>query len=134
VDGNGRISGLFDFEEACFGDRHHECRWLPSFGEDFMARAFATYQEGTGALVDVERVRRLHALVAMAQVGWGLRAPDGSAWPTPWSAETVVSLRLQMSPMRVLVGSSPSASARTTMSRSVRMPYRRSSSRLESEG
>lgn len=88
----------------------------------------------TGALVDVERVRRLHALVAMAQLGWGLRAPDGSAWPTPWSAETVVSLRLQMSPMRVLVGSSPSATARTTMSRSVRMPYRRSSSRLESEG
>ena len=76
VDDDRRISGLFDFEEACFGDRHHEFRWLPSFGEDFMARALATYRQRTGALVDVERVRRLHALVAMAQLGWGLRAPD----------------------------------------------------------
>jgi aminoglycoside phosphotransferase (APT) family kinase protein len=73
---DGRISGLFDFEEACFGDRHHEFRWLPSFGEDFMARALAAYQEQTEAVVDVDRVRRLHALVAMAQLGWGLRAPD----------------------------------------------------------
>ncbi len=76
VDDDGRIRGLFDFEEACFGDRHHEFRWLPSFGEDFMARAFAAYREQTGAIVNVERVRRLHALVAMAQLGWGLRAPN----------------------------------------------------------
>ena len=76
VDDDGRISGLFDFEEACFGDRHHEFRWLPSFGEDFMARAFAAYQQEKDAIVDVDRVRRLHALIAMAQLGWGLRAPD----------------------------------------------------------
>lgn len=76
VDDAGRIGGLFDFEEACFGDRHHDFRWLPSFGEDFMARAFAAYQEQTGAIVDVDRVRHLHALVALAQLGWGLRAPD----------------------------------------------------------
>ncbi len=76
VDDDGRIRGLFDFEETCFGDRHHEFRWLPSFGEDFMARAFAAYREQTGFIVNVERVRRLHALVAMAQLGWGLRVPD----------------------------------------------------------
>jgi len=75
-DDEGRISGLFDFEEACLGDRHYEFHWLPSFGEDFMARALATYQEKTDATVDVARVRRLHALAAMAQLGWGLRAPD----------------------------------------------------------
>ena len=76
LDDKGRISGLFDFEEACLGDRHHEFRWLPSFGEDFMARALATYRRKTDARVDVGRVRRLHALCAMAQLGWGLRAPD----------------------------------------------------------
>jgi aminoglycoside phosphotransferase (APT) family kinase protein len=75
-DDEGRISGLFDFDEASLGDRHYEFRWLPSFGEDFMARALARYREKTDATIEVERVRRAHALAAMAQLGWGLRAPD----------------------------------------------------------
>jgi len=75
-DDEGRISGLFDFDEASLGDRHYEFRWLPSFGADFMARALARYRDKTDATIEVERVHRAHALSAMAQLGWGLRAPD----------------------------------------------------------
>ena len=76
VDERGRVVGLFDLEEACVGDRHHELRWLPSYGEDFVSRFLARYREGGGALVDERRVRRLHALVALEQYGWGLREPS----------------------------------------------------------
>jgi aminoglycoside phosphotransferase (APT) family kinase protein len=82
-DDEGRISGLFDFDEASLGDRHYEFRWLPSFGEDFMARALARYREKTDATIEVGRVRRAHALAAMAQLGWGLRITGlGEPWPT----------------------------------------------------
>ena len=32
VDERGRITGAFDIEEAALGDRHHDMRWLPSYG------------------------------------------------------------------------------------------------------
>lgn len=75
VDDAGRITGLFDFEESCEGDRHHEFRWMPSYGPAFVRRALDVYGECTGASVDIRRVRRLHALVALEQLGWGLREP-----------------------------------------------------------
>ena len=65
-----------DFEEVCVGDRHHEFRWMPSYGEPFLLRALDVYRERTRATIDVARVRRLHALVALEQFGWGLREPD----------------------------------------------------------
>ncbi len=74
VDEAGRITGVFDFEEAAIGDRHHDMRWLPSYGP----MALAAFAEAYGALaapVDLSRVRRFHALAALAQLGWGLREP-----------------------------------------------------------
>jgi aminoglycoside phosphotransferase (APT) family kinase protein len=76
VDERGRVVGLFDVEEACVGDRHHDLRWLPSYGNGFLSRFLARYRQGSGALVDERRVRRLHALAALEQYGWGLRAPS----------------------------------------------------------
>ncbi len=57
-------------------DRHHEFRWLPSYGEANLAVALAIYREKAGIAVDVPRVRRVHALAALEQYGWGLRAPE----------------------------------------------------------
>lgn len=76
VDGQGHIVGLYDFDEACVADRHHEFRWLPSYGEANLAVALAVYQGKTGVAVDIARVRRVHALAALEQYGWGLRAPE----------------------------------------------------------
>jgi aminoglycoside phosphotransferase (APT) family kinase protein len=76
VDGQGHIVGLYDFDEACVADRHHEFRWLPSYGEANMAVALAIYREKTGIAVDVPHVRRVHALAALEQYGWGLRDPE----------------------------------------------------------
>ena len=76
VDGDGRIIGLFDFEESCHGDRHHEFRWMPSDGRAFLERAMGVYCDLTGATVDLRRVRRAHALAALSQLGWGLNDPD----------------------------------------------------------
>ena len=75
VDAAGSITGLFDFEESFEGDRHHEFRWMPSYGPAFLAAALDVYRRRTGAGVDVTRVRRIHALAALEQLGWGLRAP-----------------------------------------------------------
>src|SRR5712692_1931390 len=76
VDGQGQIVGLYDFDETCVADRHHEFRWLPSYGEANLAVALAVYQAKTGVVVDIARVRRVHALAALEQYGWGLRAPE----------------------------------------------------------
>ena len=71
-----RVLLVEDFEEVCVGDRHHEFRWMPSYGEPFLLRALDVYRERTRATIDVARVRRLHALVALEQFGWGVREPD----------------------------------------------------------
>jgi aminoglycoside phosphotransferase (APT) family kinase protein len=76
VDETGRITGVFDFEEASVGDRHHELRWLPSYGDACLSVALDVYQEKTGVELDPERIGRLHALVALEQYGWGLREPQ----------------------------------------------------------
>jgi len=76
VDGQGHIVGLYDFGDACVADRHHEFRWLPSYGEANLAVALAVYQAKTGVAVDIARVRGVHALAALEQYGWGLRAPE----------------------------------------------------------
>ena len=76
VDGNGRIAGLFDFEESAAGDRHHEMRWLPSYGDRFVRRVLEAYRARTGAAIDEVRLNRAHALAALAQYGWALRRPD----------------------------------------------------------
>jgi hypothetical protein len=41
-----------------------------------MAVALAVYREKTGMAVDMPRVRRVHALAALEQYGWGLRTPE----------------------------------------------------------
>lgn len=76
VDDRGRIAGLFDLEEAAVGDRHHELRWLPSYGERIERRTLEAYCRESGAAVDETRLRRAHALAALEQYGWGLRAPQ----------------------------------------------------------
>ncbi|PYM94336.1 MAG: hypothetical protein DME04_08700 [Candidatus Rokuibacteriota bacterium] len=76
VDGTGRIAGLFDFEESAAGDRHHEMRWLPSYGDRFVRRVLEVYRARTDAVIDEVRLKRAHALAALAQYGWALRRPD----------------------------------------------------------
>ena len=76
VDGNGRIAGLFDFEESAAGVRHHELRWLPSYGDRIVRRVVEVYRARTGAVIDEVRLRRMHAVAPLEQYGWALRAPD----------------------------------------------------------
>jgi aminoglycoside phosphotransferase (APT) family kinase protein len=76
LDSRGHASGLVDFADARAGDRHYELRWLPSYGELFLASFVDAYRRASGVALDTYRVRRLHALVALEQLGWGVREPE----------------------------------------------------------
>jgi hypothetical protein len=75
VDERGRITGVFDIEEAALGDRHHDMRWLPSYGPAAL-RAFVEAYQRLAVPIDIQRILRRHALAALEQLGWGLREPE----------------------------------------------------------
>jgi aminoglycoside phosphotransferase (APT) family kinase protein len=75
LDSRGHSFALVDFADARRGDRHYELRWLPSYGELFFSCFVDAYRRASGVSLDAYRVRRLHALVALEQYGWGVREP-----------------------------------------------------------
>jgi len=86
VDGNGRISGLFDFEESAAGDRHHEMRWLPSYGDRIVRRVVEVYRARPGVVIDEVRLRRARTGRPRAirlGVAGARRAPSHWADPGP---------------------------------------------------
>lgn len=76
LDSRGHVCALLDFADARRGDRHFEMRWLPSYGELFLGCFVNAYRRASGTSLDAYRVRRLHALAALEQLGWGVREPE----------------------------------------------------------
>jgi aminoglycoside phosphotransferase (APT) family kinase protein len=62
-----RVVGLFDYEGAVFGDRHHDFAYMafPSAKEPMLEGARVTYESATGVEIDRDRVRLLNAVAAI---------------------------------------------------------------------
>jgi aminoglycoside phosphotransferase (APT) family kinase protein len=69
------VTGVFDFENACFADRHLDLQYWPSYGEPILAMAMAEYEARSGARLSVPRVRLYHAITAMAFLAWRAEEP-----------------------------------------------------------
>ncbi|HTR51821.1 MAG TPA: aminoglycoside phosphotransferase family protein [Kofleriaceae bacterium] len=65
-----RVIGIFDFEEAAHGDRHHDAKYLPSYGPRITARVLELYRDRTGIELDVPRIRLLHFATALSFWVW----------------------------------------------------------------
>jgi aminoglycoside phosphotransferase (APT) family kinase protein len=72
-----RVVGLFDFEGATAHDRHHDFKYLPSFGPRVMRRVLDGYRARSGATIDVGRVRLVHLATALSFWAWREADPDG---------------------------------------------------------
>jgi aminoglycoside phosphotransferase (APT) family kinase protein len=62
-----RVVGLFDYEGAVFGDRHHDFAYMvfPSAAEPMLEGALSTYEPATGIRIDRDRVHLLNAVAAV---------------------------------------------------------------------
>ena len=62
-----RVVGLFDYEGAAFGDRHHDFAYMvfPPAEEPMLEGALATYEPAAGIEIDRDRVRLLNAVAAI---------------------------------------------------------------------
>jgi hypothetical protein len=59
-----RVTGLYDFEGFALRDRHHDSKYLPSYGPAVMARVLDEYRRRTGVTLRVERIRLWHLATA----------------------------------------------------------------------
>jgi Phosphotransferase enzyme family len=61
------VNGVFDYDEACWADRHHDFRYLvfPSRGEPLLEAALSVYEPATGHTLSRERIRLYNAACAI---------------------------------------------------------------------
>ncbi len=77
-----RVVGLFDYEGAVFGDRHHDFAYMvfPPAKEPMLEGAIATYESATGVKVDRDRVRLLNAVSAIGFLAFRHGHRPEEAW------------------------------------------------------
>jgi aminoglycoside phosphotransferase (APT) family kinase protein len=77
-----RVVGLFDYEGAVFGDRHHDFAYMafPSAKEPMLEGALSTYVPATGIRIDRDRVRLLNAVAAIGFLAFRRGHPPEEAW------------------------------------------------------
>lgn len=64
----GRLAGLFDFGDAGIGPRHRDLSYPSFVSPDLTARTVARYQALSGAIVDLDRVFDLHAVLRLIEI------------------------------------------------------------------
>ena len=66
------VRGVFDWEAACWADRHFDFRYLLVDGErtDLLDSAVATYEEATGCVISRSRVRLYNAACAITYLAF----------------------------------------------------------------
>src|SRR5665213_531659 len=82
-----RVVGLFDYEGAVVGDRHHDFAYMifPTDKEPRLEGARATYESTTGVKIDRDRVRLLNAVAAIGFLAFRRgHLPD-----EPWCGRTL---------------------------------------------
>ncbi len=77
-----RVVGLFDYEGAVFGDRHHDFAYmiLPVSEEPLLEGALSTYEPAAGIRADRDRVRLLNAIAAIGFLAYRRGHPPEEAW------------------------------------------------------
>jgi len=77
-----RVVGLFDYEGAVFGDRHHDFAYMVfALAEELMLEgALATYESATGIKIDRDRARLLNAVAAIGFLAFRHGHPPEEAW------------------------------------------------------
>jgi aminoglycoside phosphotransferase (APT) family kinase protein len=77
-----RVVGLFDYEGAVFGDRHHDFAYMVfhSAEEPMLQGALSTYEPATGIRIDRERVRLLNAVAAIGFLAFRRGHPPEETW------------------------------------------------------
>lgn len=77
-----RVVGLFDYEGAVFGDRHHDFAYMvfPPAKEPMLEGAIATYESATGIQIDRDRVRLLNAVSAIGFLAFRYGHLPEEAW------------------------------------------------------
>lgn len=71
------LNGIFDFEEASFGDRHWDLKYLYSYSETFISNLLHEYQEVTGVTLSKDKLVLYHALTATAFLANRIDQPAG---------------------------------------------------------
>ena len=82
-----RLNGVFDYQGAAFGDRHHDFTYLifQTAEEPMLDGALAVYEPATGIRIDRERVRLFNAVSA---IGF-LASRHGHAADEAWCGRTL---------------------------------------------
>jgi aminoglycoside phosphotransferase (APT) family kinase protein len=77
-----RVLGLFDYEGAVCGDRHHDFAYMvfATAEEPMLEGALATYEPATGISIDRERVRLLNAVAAIGFLAFRHGHQPQEAW------------------------------------------------------
>ena len=89
--GSHRLTGVFDYEGAVFGDRHHDFTYMifQRAEEPMVAGALAVYEPATGIRVSRDRVRLLNAVAAIGFLAFRHGHPPGKVWCGRTLAEDV---------------------------------------------
>ena len=81
--------------ELALRDRHHDFKYLPSYGERMLARVVERYRERSGVALSVERIRLVHLATALSFWPWRERGPAAPGNPRPisqWNFLSVVQM------------------------------------------
>jgi aminoglycoside phosphotransferase (APT) family kinase protein len=77
-----RVTGVIDYEEAVFGDRHQDFVYMvfQQREEPMLEGALAAYEPATGTKIDRDRVLLLNAVAAIGFLGFRYGHPPEEAW------------------------------------------------------
>jgi aminoglycoside phosphotransferase (APT) family kinase protein len=77
-----RLTGVFDYRGAVFGDRHHDFTYMifQTAAEPMLDGALASYETATGIRINRHRVRLLNAVAAIGFLAFRHRHPPEEAW------------------------------------------------------
>lgn len=77
-----RITGVIDYEDAVFGDRHQDFTYMvfQQHEEPMLEGALAAYELATGTKIDRDRVLLLNAVAAIGFLAFRYGHPPEEAW------------------------------------------------------
>jgi aminoglycoside phosphotransferase (APT) family kinase protein len=77
-----RLTGVFDYRGAVFGDRHHDFTYMifQTAEEPMLDGALASYEAVTGIRINRQRVRLLNAVAAIGFLAFRHGHPPEEAW------------------------------------------------------
>lgn len=77
-----RVTGVFDWEAACWADRHIDFRYFVTTGssQPLLDAAIAAYEPVTGRRISPARVREYNAAIAVTYLAFRAGVPAAERW------------------------------------------------------